>query len=54
MFLLAILGVLVENGPQIDRENLTPINLGAVNDCGDVFLSHSDMLFMRRTFNSMK
>ena len=50
MFLLAILGVLVENGPQIDRATLTPINLGTVNGCGDVFLSYSDMLFMKKTF----
>jgi hypothetical protein len=54
IFVVAILGVLIEYPPKTDRRSLKPATLGQINKHGDIFLNKDDMIFLQKTFKQMK
>ena len=54
IFMAAILGILMENAPHVDRKHLKPVSIGMINKYGDIFLTRDDMVFLKKTFKQMK
>ena len=46
IFVVAVLGVLIEYPPKTDRKNLKPATLGQINKKGDIFIDRDDMVFL--------